>query len=89
MRTLLVPAAAAGRNELTAILVPEGGKPSLPATAPATATWNADFGKDKGASVLLRGSSGQRWLLLRVAKKPTADEVREAAGQARLQAETL
>ena len=89
MRTLLVPAAAAGRNELTAILVPEGGKPSLPASAPAAATWKADFGKDKGASVLLRGSGGQRWLLLRVAKKPTADEVREAAGQARLQAETL
>ncbi len=89
MRTVLVPSAAAGRNDLTAILVPEGGKPSLPPQAPEAATWKADFGKEKGASVLLRGSRGQRWLLMHVAKKAGANDVRQAAGKARLQAESM
>ncbi len=89
MRTVLAPSAAAGRNELTAIFVPEGGKPSLPAQAPEAATWKSDFGKEKGASVLLRGARGQRWLLMRVAKKPDANELREAAGKARLKAEAM
>ena len=86
MRTVLAPTAAAGRTDLTCVLLPEGAKPALPAAAPDAATWKADFGKDKGASVLLRGARGQRWLLVRVAKKPTADEVRETAGKARLRA---
>jgi leucyl aminopeptidase len=89
MRTVLAPTAAAGRTDLTCVLLPEGAKPALPAAAPDAATWKADFGKDKGASVLLRGARGQRWLLVRVGKKPTADEVREAAGKARLRAEEL
>ncbi|HEX9795073.1 MAG TPA: leucyl aminopeptidase [Planctomycetota bacterium] len=91
MRTVLTSKADAASNELVAILVPVGKQPELPAAAPPAAEWSADFGKDKGASVLLRGGKGQRWLLLRVPKASalTSEDLREAAGQARLRAEAL
>ncbi|RMH03997.1 MAG: leucyl aminopeptidase [Planctomycetota bacterium] len=89
MRTVIVPSAAPSRTELTAVVLPEGARPSLPATAPDPASWKADFGKEKGASLLLRGNRGQRWLLLRVPRKPAPADLREAAGKARLEAERL
>ena len=91
MRTLLQEAGSAGRNDLHAILVPKGGKPSLPDAAPAAASWKADFSDKKGAKLMLRGNAGQRWLLVRVpaAKSVSAEDVRGAAGSARLAAEEL
>ena len=89
MRTVLASSASPGRTELTAILVPEGAKPPEPPKAPLASEWKSDFGKKAGESVLLRGTAGQRWLLIRVAKKPGHEDVREAAGQARLQAEKM
>ncbi len=89
MKTQVIPKAETGRARLTALILPVGAKPSLPSAAPETASWKADFGTTAGKSVLLRGNSGQRWLLVRVAKKPTANEIREAAGKARAQAESM
>lgn len=91
MRTVLTDSAKASRSELHAIVVPAGARPKLPADAPASATWSSDFADKSGSRLLLRGSGGKRWLLLRVstAAKTTAEEVRQAAGQARLTAEEL
>ncbi|MDP6849833.1 MAG: leucyl aminopeptidase, partial [Planctomycetota bacterium] len=89
MKTQVIPEAKAGRNCLTALILPVGAKPSLPSTAPEVSSWKVDFGTKAGKSVLLRGKGGQRWLLMRVAKKPDANEVRQAAGKARTQAESM
>ncbi|MFK5955880.1 MAG: leucyl aminopeptidase [Planctomycetota bacterium] len=91
MRTLLTDRAAASRSELHAILVPKGAKISLPAGAPDARTWKADFSDQVGSSLMLRGDGGKRWLLVRLplAKKITAEQVRNAAGTARVQAEKL
>jgi len=91
MRTLLQEAGTSGRNDLHAILVPKGAKPALPDAAPAAASWKADFADTNGATLMLRGNGGQRWLLVRLpaAKAVTPEDVRGAAGSARLACETL
>ncbi len=91
MRTVLTPAAAPGRSELVALLVPAKARISLPDAAPAAATWKSDFGDKVGDQVLLRGSGGQRWLLIRMAAKGAidAEALRRAAGIARKQAESM
>ncbi len=91
MRTRVQPSARPGRNDLYAILVPKGKRPQLPDTAPPPATWKADFGDEKGSCVLLRGGGGRRWLLVRLPepKEAGCDDVRDAAGKARREAERL
>lgn len=91
MRTVLTDSANASRSELHAIVVPAGARPKLPADAPANSSWSSDFSDKSGASLVLRGNAGKRWVLLRVstAAKATAEEVRQAAGQARQAAEEL
>jgi len=71
--------------------VPIGAKPKLPSAAPATPLWKDDFGASAGDKVLLRGSAGARWLLLRVAKRTelTEENVRCAAATARVSAEKM
>ncbi|MCH2112137.1 MAG: leucyl aminopeptidase, partial [Planctomycetes bacterium] len=66
-----------------------GAQPKLPAAAPDKALWNSDFGKESGKAVLLRGARGLRWFVVRVAKKATPNDLRDAAGRARLQAESM
>ena len=89
MRTQLKNTAEVGRNILTAVFVPEGAQPKLPAAAPDKALWNSDFGKESGKAVLLRGARGLRWFVVRVAKKATPNDLRDAAGRARIQAESM
>ncbi len=89
MKTTLSTSPVSGRNSLVAVILPVGKKVELPSTAPASTTWASDFGKDAGKQVLLRGERGNRWLLLRVAKNADANDIREVAGKARLQAESL
>ena len=91
MRTQLQESCSAGRNDLHAILVPKGSKPSLPDSAPSPTTWKADFSDKNGSSLMLRGEAGKRWLLIRVPGKRdiTDEDVRGAAGTARLAAEEL
>lgn len=91
MRTVLIESARATRTDLHALLVPAGARPKLPDDAPASSTWSADFGAKPGASLTLRGNGGKRWLLLRVPAKGkvAAEDVRGAAGKARLAAEEL
>lgn len=91
MRTALSSSAAAGRTTLVAQLVPDGARAKLPADAPSESEWKSDFTDSAGRTVMLRGSGGKRWLLIRVpkAKQATAEDVREAAGTARLAAEDL
>ena len=91
MRTQLKDAAKAGRNDLVVLFVPIGAKPKLPSAAPATPLWKYDFGASAGDKVLLRGSAGARWLLLRVAKRTelTEENVRCAAATARVSAEKM
>ncbi len=91
MRIRIQDQAAAGRNDLHALLVPKGATPKLPSGAPAAAAWKADLAAEGAGPVLLHGAGGQRWLLLRVpeARKLSAEDVRGAAGTARVTAETL
>lgn len=88
MRTILTDAAAAGGQELVAILFPEGVQPELPKGAPKPAAWASDI-KRNGDGLLLRGERGERWVLFRLPKKPSATDVRGAAGSARKLAEKL
>ncbi len=89
MRTLLSTTASSGRHDLTSILVPLGKLPELPATAPPASTWKGDFGKEEGDHLLLRGARGQRWFLQRVARTPSTEALRCAAGRSRQEAETV
>ncbi len=91
MRTILSDHAAASRSELHAIFVPQGGKPKLPAQAPAASCWKADFEDKAGTTMMLRGEAGKRWLLLRLPKlkEVNVEDVRQAAGVARNRAEKL
>jgi len=89
MQTILADSATTSRTQLLAILVPKGAKPNLPAEAPAISSWKADFSDKNGATMMLRGEAGKRWLLIRVpsAKKADAEDVRASAGRARNKAE--
>ncbi len=91
MRIRVLERAAASRHDLHAVLVPKGTIPTLPRGAPPAAQWQADLDTEAGATLLLRGEKGQRWLLVRVPepRKLTAEDVRGAAGTARNMAESL
>jgi leucyl aminopeptidase len=91
MRTVLTEQAAPSRNELIAVLVPAKARVTLPATAPPIADWKADFGEKAGDSILLHGSQGHRWILIRMGKRSeqTAEDLRSAAATARCQAESM
>ncbi len=91
MRIRIQDRATAGRDDLHALLVPKGAKPKLPEGAPAEATWKSDLELEGSAPILLHGANGKRWLLLRLpeTKKLSAEDLREAAGVARAQAEAL
>ncbi len=86
MRTLLRPSSTASRSEWVAILLPEGSSPPVLPGAPDPATWRADL-KKEGASLVLRGKAGRRWWLFCLPRKPDHEDLRVAAGEARLAAE--
>ena len=91
MRIRVQERAAAGRNDLHAWILPKGTQPKLPSGAPPVTHWKDELAAEGTSQILLRGEGGRRWLLLRVPelKKLTAEDVREAAGAARLRAEAL
>ncbi len=87
MRTSLATAPALGRTTLTAVLVPAGGRPSRDLDLPGA--WRQEFGDEAGSSLLLWGPGGEAVLLLRLprASEMEAEDLREAGGRARLEAE--
>jgi leucyl aminopeptidase len=90
MRIQVKERAAAGRKDLHAWILPKGAIPKLPAGAPPATQWKEELTADGSAPILLRGEGGRLWLLLRVPepKKLGAEDLREAAGNARLMAES-
>jgi len=90
LKTELITRPEATSDNLIAVLVPKGEVPSLGEDAPAQEIWEADFKDDADTRILLRGSHGARWFLIRLPESDDLgpEDVREAAGHARLAAES-
>ena len=91
MRVKLINQVSARRNQLHAIFVPEGAKLNLLSDLPSTSSWKSDFPDKKFSVLTLRGESGKRWTLIRLPrqKKISSEDVRQASGLARKEAEHL
>ena len=72
MNTELITRPVATSENLIAVLVPMGEDPSLGEDAPAKEIWEADFKDEANTRILLRGSDGARWLLVRL---PESDDI--------------
>jgi len=90
LNTELITRPAATSENLIAVLVPKGEEAPLGEDAPAKELWGADFKDDANTRILLRGSDGARWFLVRLPESDDLgpEDVREAAGHARLAAES-
>ena len=90
MNTELITRPAATSENLIAVLVPKGEEPPLGEDAPAKEIWESDFKEDANTRILLRGPDGARWFLIRLPESDDfgPEDVREAAGHARLAAES-